>query len=256
MTAPETKPRQETPWHARVAAAYGEPHRHYHTLAHVQAMLSGLDEARALAREPDVLEVAIWFHDAVYMPPASDNERRSAQWAREELRLAGWPSGKIERVAQLIEWTADHQVPDNDHDAALLMDLDLGILGAPTSVYDNYLQQIRREYAAVPDAAYRTGRLAFVHSMLSRRLIYRTTHFRARQERAARANLASEARRLGEAPAHPNELPTAQPPRANSRSTAAEKSSSIQAGATSSSCSSSGRYLPHRPAGQVGQWPE
>lgn len=183
-------------WQARIAAAYGEPHRHYHTLTHIQSMLSGLAEAHALAREPDVLEAAIWFHDAVYHPLASDNERRSAQWAREELRLAGWPSATIARVAQLIEWTADHQVPDNGPDASLLMDLDLGILGAPASRYDNYLRQIRQEYAAVPDAAFRVGRLAFVRDMLGRALIYRTAHFRARLEATARANLEREARQL------------------------------------------------------------
>ena len=65
----------------RLRGAYAEPHRYYHTFKHIAACLEELDAARGLAAVFHEVEIALWFHDAVYAPTSTDNERRSAEWA-------------------------------------------------------------------------------------------------------------------------------------------------------------------------------
>lgn len=47
---------------------------------------------------PDAVELAIWFHDAVYVPGARDNEERSAALLRKSLDPA--------RALFLTAWTS------------------------------------------------------------------------------------------------------------------------------------------------------
>ena len=47
----------------QLIAAYAEPHRRYHTLVHIVEMLDCLAQSRHLARDPDAVALAIWFHD-------------------------------------------------------------------------------------------------------------------------------------------------------------------------------------------------
>ncbi len=49
---------------------YSAPGRHYHTLAHLDAVLATFDELRHLAPNPDVAELALWLHDVVWEPMA------------------------------------------------------------------------------------------------------------------------------------------------------------------------------------------
>jgi len=176
----------------RLAAMYGEPHRRYHTLAHVEALQRWLQHWHALAREPQLIDAAIWFHDAVYDPQRSDNEQRSAELVRVELAAIDWPHDEIERVAALVLATQHHDADADDADAWLFLDLDLSVLAQSASNYAHYSAAVRAEYAWVDEARFRAGRSAVLRSFIERDAIYRTPALHAAWEPAARANLLAE----------------------------------------------------------------
>jgi predicted metal-dependent HD superfamily phosphohydrolase len=186
---------------AALASAYAEPARHYHTAAHIAESLTLAREHRHLATAPAELELAIWFHDAVYDPKAADNEERSAAWARRELETRAVSAESVRRVEAMILATRIH--PASDGDTALMLDIDLSILGAEPARFDAYDAAISREYAWVESAAYRKGRAAILTGFLGRPFIFQTNAFRQRLETTARANLARKLSSLGATAAAP-----------------------------------------------------
>jgi predicted metal-dependent HD superfamily phosphohydrolase len=177
----------------RLLASYGERARHYHTQQHLAECLALFAGVAHLAQHPGAVAIALWFHDAVYIPQARDNEARSADWASAALRDAGADAALIARLQALIMATAHHDV-GNDADMALLIDIDLAILGAAPARFDEYERQVREEYAAVPAPLYRHKRAALLARFLARPAIYTTPVLHARFEAQARANLGDRAR--------------------------------------------------------------
>lgn len=173
----------------RLVAAYSERQRHYHTLQHLRECFAHFDAAAPLARRPAEVELALWFHDAVYDPQRQDNEERSAAWAAESVRAAGCADDVAERVAGLVLATRTHVAAADDPDARLLLDVDLAILGAAPARFAESSRQVRAEYAHVPDAAFRAGRARVLAGFLQRPRIYVTDVFRDALEERARANL-------------------------------------------------------------------
>lgn len=186
MHAWDLPPNEET-WRELVAA-YGQKHRHYHTGAHIDACLRHLDTCVQALDQPREVELALWFHDAIYNPLSSKNEQKSADWARSFLGRHGAPAAAIARVVELIMVTR-HDAPTRTNDESFLVDIDLSILGADPAVYDIFEQAIRREYRHVPAALYRAGRARLLGQFLARARIYANHPF-ALREGQARANLA------------------------------------------------------------------
>ncbi len=182
---------------ASLLERYGEPQRRYHTLEHIRACLDLLDGVQGLTSEDKrLLEHAIWWHDAVYDPTRSDNEEQSAELARRELPGIGVPDVVTEEVARLVLLTKGHRVDPGDRLGALLVSIDLSILGADRQTYDVYAAQIRKEYGHVPAVTFRTGRAAVLRRILEAPAIYPDPAFRDRYEATARSNLDREIRRL------------------------------------------------------------
>jgi predicted metal-dependent HD superfamily phosphohydrolase len=172
----------------RLAAAYAEPTRAYHNATHIGDCLTLLDTSRRLARHPDEVEAAIWFHDAVYVAGRSDNEEQSAELARTSLRDAKVASDATERVGALVLATR-HGTTPHQPDESLLCDIDLSILGTPPELFDLFERHIRQEYAMVPEQIYRTRRSEILRGFLNRLSIFQTAWFRDRFEARARENL-------------------------------------------------------------------
>lgn len=179
----------------RLVARYQEPHRHYHTLAHIQQCLLEFAAIRDLADHADSAEMAIWFHDAVYDPQAGDNERRSADLATVVLDVGGFPDAFIERVAELIMATRHAEAP-TCNDAALVVEVDLTVLGQPEAAFDEYERQVRREYAWVDDASFAAGRATVLEAFLRQPVLFRVHSLHDAYEAAARANLQRSIDRL------------------------------------------------------------
>jgi predicted metal-dependent HD superfamily phosphohydrolase len=180
----------------RLVAAHSEPQRFYHTLEHLTEMFKVAGKLGDAASDPAAVQLAVWFHDAVYDPWATDNEQRSATLAIELLTALGIPDGTLGHVAAMIRATAHAATGEVDADTAVLLDADLAILSAEERRYARYAADVRREYAWVPDDAYRAGRTKVLEGFLNRPRIYRTDRMHTAAEEAARANLRAEIERL------------------------------------------------------------
>jgi predicted metal-dependent HD superfamily phosphohydrolase len=169
--------------------AYSEPHRHYHTLEHVGEVLRVVGRLKG----GPAVQLAVWYHDAVYHPRAKENEARSAELAERELAALGLPAEVVKLVGDLVRSTAHFDATTfSGADFDTLHDADLAILGASEVRYARYAADIRKEYSWVPDADYRAGRRKVLEAFLTRPRIYRTEVLFAEGEEAARRNMFGE----------------------------------------------------------------
>src|SRR5574341_1340322 len=157
-------------------ARYAEPHRRYHTTRHLDECFRKLEEIRAEAQHAKEVELALWFHDAVYDTQRQDNEAKSAAWARETARSAKLPDAVGGRIHALIMATR-HDVEPREPDEKVLVDVDLSILGAPRERFDEYESQVREEYSWVPASVFRSKRREILRGFLRRASIFHTRKF-------------------------------------------------------------------------------
>ena len=182
-------PISRTEW-AAVVAAWTEPHRRYHGLAHLAAVLRLVGELAGAAADPDAVRLAAWYHDVVYDPERSDNERVSAERASAGLRGLVTDERRAE-VERLVLLTAGHDPAAGDGNGAVLCDADLAVLAAPSDAYAAYASAIRLEYGHLSDEEFTSGRIAVLERLLALPALYRTEAARAWTDRA-RANVTAE----------------------------------------------------------------
>ncbi|MFI7637168.1 metal-dependent phosphohydrolase [Nonomuraea sp. NPDC049400] len=176
---------------AELIARWSEPHRRYHTLDHLAAVLSAVSQLAAAADDLAAVRLAAWFHDAVYDGRPGWDEERSAQLAQSRLPRCGVPAARVAEVARLVRLTAAHDtLAAGDRNGAVLCDADLAVLGRPG--YDDYAARIRQEYAHVPDDLFRKGRAEVLRRLLAVPRLYRTERARELWEERARANMSRE----------------------------------------------------------------
>jgi len=168
--------------------AHAEPHRAYHTLDHIAACLRHLDDVREQTDRPDEIEMALWFHDAVYAPFSATNEEDSAEWAADWLQERGLDKAATARIADYILETKSHDAPST-LDGRFMLDIDLSILGTPPSIYDQFEVDVRREYRRVPRFIFAKKRKVILEGFLARERLYATEYFNDKLERQARDNL-------------------------------------------------------------------
>lgn len=171
-----------------IMESYSEKGRHYHSLEHVAACLRNLDQCVDQVAQPREVEIALWFHDAVYKPLSSDNERKCANWASSFLRKNGATSDQIARVDRLIMVT-EHGTAIETKDESILVDIDLSILGAKPEVYDAFERGVREEYKMIPRFIYNKKRAELLRGFLERPQIFQNKPFSTERERQAKQNL-------------------------------------------------------------------
>ena len=167
---------------------YCEPHRKYHTMQHLDECFTNFAMIRREAVHPAEIELALWFHDAIYDVKNHDNELKSADWARLELLRAGAAEGTANRVHALVMVTRHNALPSTI-DEQILVDIDLSVLGAEPNRFDEYETQVRAEYAWVPEPVNRSKRSEILQAFLDRNSIYSTPSSQSRLETRARSNL-------------------------------------------------------------------
>jgi len=189
----ENEPLIDEALKSELATLYRAADRHYHGLAHIEAMRALAAEYRHLLHDPEAVEAAIWFHDAIYDSRAKDNEARSAALAEGKLAGRVQPA-RLARILAMINATATHEPPPFEDgnaadDAALFLDMDLAILGAGSETFDAYERAVRLEYGWVEEPIWRAGRAAVLKNFLGRPHVFGTEPFRQRFEAQARKNL-------------------------------------------------------------------
>ncbi|RII11679.1 hypothetical protein DSC45_27600 [Streptomyces sp. YIM 130001] len=185
------------PYAENLLARWAEPQRKYHTTEHLAAVLGHVDTLAQHADAPDLVRLAAWFHDAVYLPERSENEERSASIAERALHEAGLAPEAVAEVARLVRLTVTHDPAEGDTDGEVLCDADLAILASSPDDYAAYAAAVRVEYGFVPDDAFAVGRAGVLRQLLDLPRLFRTPYGAEHWEGPARHNLATELRLIG-----------------------------------------------------------
>jgi predicted metal-dependent HD superfamily phosphohydrolase len=183
----------------RARAEYASLGRRYHDQRHLDDCLGKLEQVTDLEpRERRLLRWAILWHDAIYDPRRRDNEERSAGRARGELEKCGVEAADAAEVARLILLTKSHRAEPVDRLGALIVSIDLSILGSAPDGYRGYVAAVREEYGHLPDEDWRSGREAVLYALLAADPLYPDAGFRAALEPQARRNIEAELKALRE----------------------------------------------------------
>jgi len=174
------------PVYADLVARYGEPHRRYHTLGHIDDCLERLDRVRDLLPDADAVEMALWFHDAVFDANARDNERRSARYY---LDHAAGATARFQRHVCTMILASNHVGLLSGADLGYMLDIDLAGFGHPWPAFRRTTDVVRAEYPHLSDAQFAAGMSAFFAILMARPSIFRTDAFRDACESTARANI-------------------------------------------------------------------
>jgi predicted metal-dependent HD superfamily phosphohydrolase len=146
---------------------YHEIGRHYHTPDHILFCLEHSDKVPCeIECDRQAIELALWFHDAIYDTRRCDNEERSAEYAALVLWRHGFSSSFVDKVADLILITKTH-TGENTIEGAVTIDCDLAIHRASQELYDKYEEDIRKEYSWVSDSIYKTERRRVLERFLN-----------------------------------------------------------------------------------------
>lgn len=170
---------------------YSEPKRHYHTIDHLEDMVTNLKEVKGKIDDWDTTLFAVFYHDIIYRASSKTNEADSAKLAKKRLTEIGFNKDKIDKCLAMILATKQH-LPSEDNDTNYLIDADLAILGKNPEDYQKYSNQIREEYTIYADFMYNSGRKKALLHFLEMDAIYKTEHFLKKQEEQARINIKNE----------------------------------------------------------------
>ena len=190
-----TLPQKTALWQD-ITTHYNEPQRSYHTLKHIRQLFAQFEQVTDKLYEAHIIALALYYHDVIYEPARSDNELKSAEYAIEALKNY-LSAEQCQYIYALIIMTATHQInkstdEDKISDAAYLLDMDLSILGAPWSEYEQYAKDVRQEYAHITKVNYRVGRITVLQKLLTHTTLYLTDYYHSRLEEQARDNIKRE----------------------------------------------------------------
>lgn len=172
---------------------YTKKSRHYHNLSHIYNILIQAKDFKSEIHDLETLKFSIWYHDIIYKSSKKDNEKKSALFAEKRLKFFNFNEGKIEIIKKLIVSTEKHELAlKENQDNAILLDLDLSILGTNWETYKKYVINIRREYKIYPDFMYKPARKKVLNHFLKRESLYFTDDFKTKYEVQARKNLKKE----------------------------------------------------------------
>lgn len=186
----DIEPAESEVFFHQLCKAYSQPHRHYHTLQHIQHMLEELKLANVT--DPSAYWAA-WYHDFVYNPGDRDNEVNSAAIADSVMTTLSLADPMISDVKAIIEATKTHNVSGSSESVlSFVLDADMSILGQSADKYQEYSERVEAEFRYLPNFIYRRGRRKFLKGLLGSPKIYETSWFSGRYENTAIDNIQEE----------------------------------------------------------------
>jgi len=177
---------------------YGEKHRVYHTLQHIEYCLAALDRAADEVEHVDAVELSIWFHDIIFRPGQADNELKSAEYFSQVAKDVLSPS-LVSHVRELIMATMHHHhkiKPPISLDSQFMVDIDLSSFGLDEKDFAQNTRDLRQEQPEQSDEEFRRSTEAFFRSLLQRDRIFYTPYFFNQLENKARQNIFSALNKL------------------------------------------------------------
>jgi predicted metal-dependent HD superfamily phosphohydrolase len=174
-----------------LSALYAQSHRYYHNINHVMDCLAELESFSDKAftyGDRQIVEKAIWYHDAVYNPYSKENEVNSAKLVIED------PEFLSDRIREIVIATANHLVTQEGLDLAtqVMLDIDLTGFGKPWEICEMNANNIRLEYYNTNDLDFHENRLKFLSCIAKRDSLYYTDYFRGKYHDQSRKNLEQE----------------------------------------------------------------
>lgn len=170
---------------------YSSKKRHYHTLHHLDNLLTQLTEVKDEIQNWNAILFTLYYHDIIYNSLKSDNEEKSAELAEKRLKQISVSIDTIESCRNQILATKSH-LKSTDNDTNYFTDADLSVLGQNWETYSLYYKNVRKEYSIYPDLVYNPGRKKVLKHFLSMDRIYKTDFFFCKFETQAKRNLTNE----------------------------------------------------------------
>ena len=169
-----------------------DTNRVYHTPVHVISMFEWAEKHDIELTKAQ--QLAIWFHDAIYVPLRKDCELRSSLFMKALVGEAKTKDGIVDHVpvAQCIILSTRYHMMDVEllECQKLVMDLDLSHFAREEDVFLFTGQLVKEEFVPfVGEEEYEKGRRDFFNRLLSRESIFRTDLFKEKFEAKARENI-------------------------------------------------------------------
>lgn len=175
--------------HGQLLKAYREPHRRYHTLAHIEHCISMFDQCKPLIAVPAALEIAIWLHDVILEAGRRDNEEKSAELYL-ELSDGAHPEEFRQLIYRMIMATVHNGNSLEDADSIYMVDIDLSSFALSWEEFLRDSLDLRAENPQLSDDDYQLNQTGFQRRLLARPRFFLSDYFFERYEQQARGNLA------------------------------------------------------------------
>jgi predicted metal-dependent HD superfamily phosphohydrolase len=172
--------------------SYNFKSRYYHNLNHINELLQFYDKYENELIKKNVVLFAIFYHDIIYDIKKKDNEKQSAEFAKNSLKNLNIEQEIINFCYDYIFATKKHNINSSDTDLAYFLDFDMAVLGKDWEDYHIYTEKICKEYRIYPSILYKKGRKKALESFLQTEQIYKTDTFFKLFEEQARKNIQKE----------------------------------------------------------------
>ena len=159
--------------------------RYYHNWQHITNFFDYKEAFIPHIESSAEFDLAIFFHDVVYVPGAEDNEMKSIDFFVDCCQNVNTQS--IERVKQFIVATITQT--SDDPEIQYMVDMDLAGLAADVPIFDQTVRDLHKEFSMYAWDEFVQGQYQYLLRFVERESIYFTDEFRNALEDKALKNI-------------------------------------------------------------------